>query len=364
MDETNLEVTQEQEAIWADGDSDVLDEIRQLRAQEAEEASELEETEEEVEEQPAEEEDSDIEADEDEEETEDSEEVQEDGEDNSTEDQAEEGETEESTEPEAKVHKFKANGQEFEFTEQEIIESFGKVFGQSLDYTKKTQEIAPWRKTISALKEENISQDDLNLMIDVLKGDKDAFTAVAKRVGIDTLELDMESDKQYVPNQYGKDETTLAIEEVVSQISRDPEYRQTQYVVDEQWDMKSRQVLAENPQMIAGLHQDIKDGIYEKVAPMAIKAKMLDGGSKSDLEYYIEAGKQFYSAPEVETETKAAVEAEQERQAKQAAIQKNATKKKAASLPKSKAGKKDVIDYLDESDEAYDEWYKKVMNAV
>ena len=40
---------------------------------------------------------------------------------------------------------FKANGQEFEFTQQEMLEQFGTIFGKSVDYTNKTKKIAPYR---------------------------------------------------------------------------------------------------------------------------------------------------------------------------------------------------------------------------
>ncbi len=70
-------------------------------------------------------------------------------------------------------HKFKANGREYEFTEDEVREQFPKIFGQAMDYTKRMQALKPWRKTIDAIEGAQLSHDDVNLMIDVLKGDKE-----------------------------------------------------------------------------------------------------------------------------------------------------------------------------------------------
>ena len=73
---------------------------------------------------------------------------------------------------ETPVHKFKANGKEYTFTPEEMMAQFPKVFGQAMDYTKKTQALKPWRKTIDAIESANLSHDQINLMIDVFKGSK------------------------------------------------------------------------------------------------------------------------------------------------------------------------------------------------
>ena len=74
------------------------------------------------------------------------------------------------------VRKFKANGQDFEFSDEEILDQFETVFGKAMDYTQKMQKIAPYRKMISALEQEGVTHDALNLALDALKGDKGAMT--------------------------------------------------------------------------------------------------------------------------------------------------------------------------------------------
>lgn len=241
-------------------------------------------------------------------------------------------------------YKIKANDKEFDLS----LDELKALAPKAMDYTKKMQEIAPWRKTISALKEQGLGETDVNLMIDVLKGDKNAIAEVLKRTGVDALELD-DAKETYVPNQYGKDENTQRIDDIISQISSDEEFKVTSEVVDNQWDSKSRTAMAQNPDMILGLHADIKNGVYDKVSPIALKLKALDGGRLSDVEYYIEAGKQYYAkvetAPAKQTETK-----------------EMAPRRKAAAPTKTMSGKRDVVDYLNDSDEEFDEWYKSTMS--
>ena len=276
---------------------------------------------------------------------------------------------------ETPVHKFKANGKEYSFTPEEMMEQFPKIFGQAMDYTKKTQALKPWRKTIDAIESARLGHDDINLMIDVFKGDKNAIAELIKRTGVDTLDLDTENSK-YVPKDYGRDDTALAIKDIVDEISVDKEYETTHRILSKEWDEKSFSELTKDPELIRLLHVDVKSGMYDKVQPIAEKMKVFDRGRQSDLDYYKAAAQEYFRA-EAETqrrakaiedqrlarEAKLARQAEIERvkatQIKQAAVREQAVVRKAAAPVKSNAGtKKTVTDYLDESEEAYDEWYK------
>lgn len=276
---------------------------------------------------------------------------------------------------ETPVHKFKANGKEYSFTPEEMMEQFPKIFGQAMDYTKKTQALKPWRKTIDAIESAKLGHDDINLMIDVFKGDKNAIAELIKRTGVDALDLDTENSK-YVPKDYGRDDTALAIKDIVDEISVDKEYETTHRILSKEWDERSFSELTKDPELIRLLHIDVKSGMYDKVQPIAEKMKVFDRGRQSDLDYYKAAAQEYFRA-EAETqrrakaiedqrlarEAKLARQAEIERvkatQIKQAAVREQAVVRKAAAPVKSNAGtKKTVTDYLDESEEAYDEWYK------
>jgi hypothetical protein len=271
----------------------------------------------------------------------------------STEDNSETDETE----VQEQTYQIKANGMEFNFS----IDELKQLAPKAMDYTKKMQEISPWRKTISALSEKGYGQNEVNLMIDALSGNKEAVSELIKRAGVDTFDL-VQSDTTYVPNDYGMSNTAQEIRDIVNQISSDPEYSITETVVDRQWDTASRQMMAENPSMISGLHTDIKSGVYDKVAPIALKLKALDGGRRSDIEYYLDAGQQFYANQAQNAQGQATQVAQQ--QARQNSIKDMAPRRKAAAPSKTGSSKKGVIDYLNDDDESYDAWYKEVMSKV
>jgi len=281
-------------------------------------------------------------------------------------------EVEEDVQPIQK-RKFKANGLEYEFTPDEIMEQFPRVFGQAMDYTKKMQQIKPWRKTIDAIEQAQLSQEDINLAIDVLKGDKDAIGELLKRTGIDALDLDTE-ESNYVPKDYGRDETALALKDVVDEISADPEYAVTQKVLTNEWDENSWSTMTQDPQMIKALHIDVKSGVYNKVQPIAAKLKVYDGGHKSDLDYYKEAARVYFTE---ENANKAAQEQAEQAQAAKAAelakvqreaakredVKKKAEKRKRAVPSKKSTGtKQSTTSYLDDSDEDFEKWYASLQD--
>jgi hypothetical protein len=294
---------------------------------------------------------------------------------------SDDAEDEDEEEQPVQTYKFRANGKDYEFSSDEIVDQFPKIFGQAMDYTKKMQTIKPWRKTIDAIESAELSHEDVSLMIDVLKGDKGAITEVLKRTGVDTLELDTDADKPYVAKDYGRDDSALAIKDIVDDISQDVEYATTHNILSKEWDERSWATMAQNPEMIKLLHTDVKSGMYSTLQPLAEKLKVFDGGRKSDLDYYKEAAQQHFNQvaeQEAYEERLAARQAEKEakeaekarlaeikaKSEKRTATKQASAKRKAAAPTKAASAARDVIDYLDDSDEAFDEWYQRLQNEM
>ena len=269
---------------------------------------------------------------------------------------------------------FKANGREYKFTQDEIMAQFPKIFGQAMDYTKKTQAMKPWRKTIDAIEEAKLGHNDINLMIDVMKGNKEAIAEVLKRTGVDSLEIDTENSK-YTPNDYGRDDKALAIKDIIEEISVDREYETTHKVLSKEWDEKSFRRMTDDPELIRLLHYDVKSGTFDKVQAVAEKIKVFDRGLKTDLEYYELASMEI--AQQYEEEQRRAYEVERQRadrearltkqaeiervrktQERQKEVEVKAVERKAATPTSRKAVSSKVVDYLDDSDEAFEDWYK------
>lgn len=326
-------------------------------------------------EQPEKDSDDDSEADEEEADSDEDSEEEEptgDSDEEQTEDEKEESKTE--AQPVTKL-KYRANGVDYEFTPEEVQEQFGEMFAKAQNYTQKMQALAPYKGMLATIKEQGLTQDDLNLMTDVLKSDKTAAAALLKRVGIDALDIEPEVDSTYQPNNYGRSEAELRVQEVTEAISNQPGYDTTMSIIGQEWDDNSRNEMVKDPEMIRLLQVDVQNGVYDAVKPLMKKLKTYDGGRKSDLEYYKEAGAQYLNslrtqdsrqkaleAKEAELAAKEAelakIEAAKAKEAKRKANVKASKKRKAAATTKSRASKPDALDYINMDAMSDDEFVK------
>lgn len=247
------------------------------------------------------------------------------------------------------LYKIKANGKEFEMTLDELKQTASK----GMDYLKKTTALKPYRTMIAAMQENKVSPEDINLLIDLKKGNKEAIAKLIKENEVDVYDLPEAND--YKPQEYRQSETALDMKEVLNTISKDAEFSRTSEIYAA-FDEQTKAFLNEDPSRIVGLHNDVKTGVFDKVLPLAEKKAMIDGYNAPFLQYYLQAGQEILNANNrpIQTEQKQYVPPE------------NRANKIAAGLPSSRGDKKTVIDYLDEeiSDEDFKEWYSKLQRRV
>ena len=158
--------------------------------------------------------------------------------------------------------------------------------------TQKYQKLAKGKKSLSIMEEHNLTEADLSLLIEARNGNKDALASLVKQSGIDTLDVTDEVDENYTPGEFIPSDESMNLKAVQDEISMDPEYATTQNVVNNLMDERSQQMLVQNPMYIKGLHMDIKSGAYQVTQGQAMKLKMMDGGVRSDMEYYIAAAQE------------------------------------------------------------------------
>lgn len=280
---------------------------------------------------------------------------------------------------------IKADGIDFELTEKELKELASK----GINYTKKMQRMKPHLTNISALEENGIAKKELDLLISAYKGDKGAINELIKKNNIEVFDLDPEA-QQYEHVSYGKSEVEQEMLSVLEDISRDEEYRITEHIITNMWDEESKAILTKSftdrtlrtpngRTLLEGLHSDVKDGTYDRLAPIMIKKKVMDGGRKSDLAYYLDAARELDVASRQQEEIKAfesKIRAEEEAKRlileRQIAEQKaNAKEKeisrsrKSAAITKNTSKGKDIQSYLPSlnvSDDEFNAFMERELN--
>ena len=182
----------------------------------------------------------------------------------------------------------------------------------------------------------------------------------------------------YQAKEYGRDTKVLDLQDVINSINTDPEYSVTHKIISSEWDDASWNVLSNDPEKVRLLHVDVKNGTYAKLQPIAEKLRVFDGARRSDLDYYLQAASEYFTREEQtrfqqqQTELQAREEALKTQSRTVAATQqqnqRNATvqaanKRKAAAPTGRSVSKPSTINYLDTSDEAFEEWYKKLEES-
>ena len=246
-------------------------------------------------------------------------------------------------------HKVKANGTSYEFTNEEMLEKFPSVFAKAENYTKKTQELAKDRSTLNVLKENKFSSDDINLMVDVFRGDRDAIREILSRNEMDTVDLEAdETDIGYIPNEYHKNTNETEIDTVLNSMKKGKSFDDTIDILHSGWDEESRNILKNDPHSIPVLQEAIESGEFERINTIAQRNKITDnsGIAKSDMDYYIEAESMNKVEPQPKKSSKASTT-------------KN-SRKSAGIVNSYNSSDTSQFDFKNSSEEDYDKWYRNV----
>ena len=155
---------------------------------------------------------------------------------------------------------FKANGKEIT---PKSVEDIISLMQMGANYTKKMQLMAPMKKVVQSLDNAKIDEQELNFLIDVSKGDKEAIKQLLIKHKIDPLEIDLDDDNTYSPrNNIASDEdvefndTLMDIHDSLPKI---------QEILNNTWDDNSKKAILKDPRLMRALHEEIQMGRFDEV---------------------------------------------------------------------------------------------------
>ena len=255
---------------------------------------------------------------------------------------------------------LKAAGKEIPI---ESLDELYQLASKGIDYTRKMQNIKPFRSAVELMQQQGLSVNDLNLLVDIKQGNKDALKAVIKDLNIDPYEdlnIDEDTPNEYKPTNYAPDPKLIEVNEIIEGISSEPEFQTTNKIISEVLDDMSRNKLVENPNLINLLHNDVKQGLFFEVEPLVTKKKLLTNDTRPFLEVYAE----MYG----DAVAKLKNTAKQNTQKSINNTQKQTNKRRSASVGITKKSNPQRafndyhINYMDMSDEDFDKLYDDIMS--
>ena len=178
---------------------------------------------------------------------------------------------------------FKANGKDIT---PRTVEDVVQLMQMGANYTKKMQLMAPLKKAAESLSRADIKEDDLNFLIDVHKGDKEAIKKLLTKHNVDPMELDLDSTN-YVPKNNIVSDEDVEYSNILDDI-RDS-LPKIQEIMTNTWDTRSKEALLKDPNLMRALHEEIAMGRFDNVqAQLEIEKTFGRYKGKSDIEAYID----------------------------------------------------------------------------
>jgi len=211
---------------------------------------------------------------------------------------------------------------------------------------------------IEGLKENGIEEEDLYLLAEAKKGNKNAIAKLLAKTNIDPLEIDPEEAKDYKPNEVKANMDYIQSKAILEEIQQDEDtYRKFNNLVMKDFDDESRQIVfknAENLEAVAGI---IKSGVIDAILPKYTKYKLVD--DKKPIDALISAYEDYKKELESKkTEVKTKIEKESKQKAiKRKKASEGVKTKKTTSKNSSKP------DFATMSEEEFEKYYNNLVNG-
>lgn len=175
---------------------------------------------------------------------------------------------------EALMAPFKANGKMITPRSPEEAISLMQM---GANYTRKMQEIQPYRKVMLMLQNNGLMDEDkLSYLIDLDKKNPDAIKKLLKDSGTDTLDFNPEDEVKYQPGNHRVSDTEAAFATELDDLKSTPEGQATLGVISQTWDDASKDALFENRGLLQTIQSQRENGIYDIISAEVSRLKMLN----------------------------------------------------------------------------------------
>ena len=167
---------------------------------------------------------------------------------------------------------FKANGKMITLNSPEELIQLAQM---GANYTRKMQDIQPHRKVLQMLQNNGLlDEGKLSFLIDLDKKDPEAIKKLIKDTGIDPLDIDTSVEPAYKEGNHRISDEDVAFTTALEDIKSTPNGIETIRVIN-QWDHASKDLLWKSPDLMAVIHSQRDNGIYDRIATEIDRRKTL-----------------------------------------------------------------------------------------
>ena len=184
---------------------------------------------------------------------------------------------------------FKANGKDMQI---DNVDDAIKLMQMGANYNRKMAAMKPGLKALKMLEKNGLlDEEKLSYLIDLDKQNPEAITKLLKDSKIDTLDLDLEQENEYRAPDYSVDDREIELDSVIAEIRDTSTYNRTLDVVAEKWDASSKQIVADQPQLLKVINDHMASGVYDLISTEVERERMFGRlGDVSNIEAYRTVG--------------------------------------------------------------------------
>ena len=190
---------------------------------------------------------------------------------------------------------IKANGKEITLSNDELRQ----LAQQGANYTRKMQQLAPHRKTLMMLEENNLMDPNtLGYMIDLHRKDPAAIQKFLKESGINPLDVDVEAEPTYKGGNHQVSDTQVNFRAALDDARSTDAGMAVLTSIDSTWDQASKELLFKQPDILATMVSQREEGFYDRISAEMDRRRMLGTlpAGQSWLESYKTVGEQMANA--------------------------------------------------------------------
>jgi hypothetical protein len=167
---------------------------------------------------------------------------------------------------------FKANGKMITLNSPDELIQLAQM---GANYTRKMQDIQPHRKVLQMLQNNGLlDEGKLSFLIDLDKKDPEAIKKLIKDTGMDPLDIDTSVEPAYREGNHRISDEDVAFTTALEDIKSTPNGIETIQVIN-QWDHASKDLLWKSPDLMAVIHSQRDNGIYDRIATEIDRRKTL-----------------------------------------------------------------------------------------
>lgn len=168
---------------------------------------------------------------------------------------------------------FKANGKTIQLnsTEEAIA-----LMQKGVDYTRKMQDIARYRKPMLMLERANLlNEDQISFFIDLVNGDQEAIRKLLRDKNIDAFSLPSEDEPiNYVAGAHKISDDQINFKEQLDNIATQPKGVEFLKEVND-YDQQSKDHIYKEPRILQALYQQKQGGLYDKIVEEIERQRIL-----------------------------------------------------------------------------------------